>query len=533
MLWTLLRKQLTEVFRTVFYDEKKNRMRSKGAIIAWILFFVIFVGGLIAGMFAALAMSLCGPLSDLGVGWMYFLLMSVMILLVGVLFSVFTTYSGLYLAKDNELLISLPIPVRTILGARVLNVYLMGTIYVLPAMIPVLAVYWVSQGGGALQVICGLILLLIITVTVLILSCLLGWVVAKISLKLKNKSFVTVLISLAFIVAYYYFFYFRAVNLMNDLLTNAVMYGAKIQGAAYWLYLFGRIGEGDIASAGIFLGAAALLSALMWTVLSRSFIGIATSGAAADRVRYVERTAALRSPFRALLAKELGRFTSSSAYMLNCGLGVVMITAAGVALLVKGRDIYPIMEMVFMDRPGAVPVLICSMLCTLSSMNDMDVPSVSLEGKSIWIPRSLPLSSVTVLLSKLALHLILTGIPMLIASVCAVSVMPGSLPLKLLVCVTALSYTLFTALFGMFLGLKMPVLTWTSEIAPIKQSGAVIIYIFAGWFMSLIPLGGYLLAGYRIGAAACLALLTLLWLALSFILYGWLTAKGSRIFSEL
>lgn len=41
-------------------------------------------------------------------------------------------------------------------------------------------------------------LLIVISLFVLALSCVLGWVVAKISLKLKNKSFITVLVSLVF-----------------------------------------------------------------------------------------------------------------------------------------------------------------------------------------------------------------------------------------------------------------------------------------------------------------------------------------------
>ena len=37
MLKVLLKKQLAEVFKSYFYDAKKNRMRSKGAVIAaWI-----------------------------------------------------------------------------------------------------------------------------------------------------------------------------------------------------------------------------------------------------------------------------------------------------------------------------------------------------------------------------------------------------------------------------------------------------------------------------------------------------------------
>ena len=49
MLKTLLKKQMAEIFRNYFYDPKKNKMRSKGATIAYIalyalLFYVILLG---------------------------------------------------------------------------------------------------------------------------------------------------------------------------------------------------------------------------------------------------------------------------------------------------------------------------------------------------------------------------------------------------------------------------------------------------------------------------------------------------------
>ena len=44
----------------------------------------------------------------------------------------------------------------------------------------------------------GVLFLLLISLFVMAISCLLGWVVAKVSLKLKNKSFVTVVLSLVF-----------------------------------------------------------------------------------------------------------------------------------------------------------------------------------------------------------------------------------------------------------------------------------------------------------------------------------------------
>ena len=79
----------------------------------------------------------------------------------------------------------------------------------------------------------------------LVLSCALGWVVAKISLKLKNKSFITVLVSLVVHRRLLFLLFQGRRPAFRSCCANAAVYGARIQGAAYPLYLFGRVGTGD------------------------------------------------------------------------------------------------------------------------------------------------------------------------------------------------------------------------------------------------------------------------------------------------
>ena len=207
MLKLLLKKQLTEIFRNYFYNPKKNRARSKAGIIGYLILFVIIMVGVLGGMFTALSLALCAPLSSAGMDWLYFALMGLLAILLGTFGSVFNTYSCLYLSKDNDLLLSMPIPVNVLMASRLLTVYLMGVMYSIVVILPAVIVYWIAASASAGAIFGCLLLMLLISVFVLTLSCALGWVVAKISLKLKNKSFITVVVSLAFIGGYYFFFF--------------------------------------------------------------------------------------------------------------------------------------------------------------------------------------------------------------------------------------------------------------------------------------------------------------------------------------
>ena len=284
MLKVLLKKQLSEVFRGYFYNRKTGKARSKANSIVLFVLFAFLMIGVLGGTFTAIAIGVCLGCAEVDMGWLYFVIMSGFALVFGAAGSVFNTYSGLYLPKDNDLLLSMPIPVKIIITARLLNVYLLGVMYSGVIMLPTLFVYWVIADAGVLTVLGGLVLFLIVTIIVLILSCLLGWVVAKISLKLKNKSFIIVLIALA-LIGGYYVVYFQLQTWIKTLVANAAIYGENIKESAYGLYLFGRIGEGDLLAMAIYFAAAVLLLALTLFVLSRGFLKLATSTGSVSKIR--------------------------------------------------------------------------------------------------------------------------------------------------------------------------------------------------------------------------------------------------------
>ena len=533
MLKVLIKKQMAEVFRSYFYNAKKKQMRSKGNIALMFALFFLLLFGVLGGTFTFVAIGISLGLSAAGMGWLYFSLMSGIAITLGTIGGVFSTYSGLYLPKDNDLLLSMPIPVRLIIISRLVNVYLLGVMYSGAVMLPTLIVWWIIAGATVQNVICGIVLFLIVTMIVLMLSCVLGWIVAKASLKLKNKSFVTVLISVLFI-AGYYFVYFKAQNWIRELVANAAVYGANIKESAYILYLFGRIGEGDWAATGIFVAATALLLALVMFLLSRGFLKLATtSGTGMKKVQYREKTAKQKSVFRAVLMKEFARFTSSPNYMLNCGMGILLLPALGIFLLIKGAEMVKMFEVLLPNVPDFGGLLICAVLMMLSTMNDMAAPSVSLEGRSIWLLQSLPVDAKTVLRAKASMQLILTGLPMLFAVICGAAITDASVVNKLLICVVPLLFVLFMALFGLFLGVRNPNLEWTSEIVPIKQSGSVVIALFGGWGFVLLFAVPYFFMGQLTGLTPYLAVWAVILAVASVFLYRWLNTKGAEAFAKL
>lgn len=533
MLKLLVKKQLSEIFRVYFYDAKKNKARSKVSTIMFMMWFAVIMIGFLGGIFTILSRKLCAPMAALDMGWMYYALMGLLAILLGTFGSVFNTFSGLYLAKDNDLLLSMPIPVSAIVASRLISVYIMGLMYSAVVIIPAWIVYMVTAGVNTQNIFGGIILTLLISVFVMTLSCLLGYAVAKVSLKLKHKSMITVFVSLLFIGGYY-FFYFKAQNMITDLLTNLTVYGEKIKGSAYLLFAFGSVGAGNMKASFIMLALVAVTFLMMWFLISKSFLQVATSTGKVTKVEYRKKAMKQESITKALLLREFKHFTSSPGYMLNSGLGIFLMPICAVVLLWKGRKIFTMLNGMFGSQDGSVLLLITIMLCGLISMDIMTPPSISLEGKSLWIAQSLPVTPWQVLRAKLDMQLILNCIPVMLCMICMAVVCPFKIEQFVMMILQVLSYVFVMAVFGLFMGVIKPVLTWTNELTPIKQSASVMITMFGGFGYTVLLFIGYMmLPGYTLGYVRYIGIFIVVNVVAGLTLYFWVKTKGCDRFAKL
>ena len=529
MFRALLKKQLMEVNIWLLQNKKTGAQRSKWGIAGLaVLYAALFAS--IGGFFYFIAGSLCQPLAAMGLGWLYFDFMGLMALVLGVFGSVFNTYATLYQARDNVLLLSLPIPPRYILIVRLLGVWLWSFLYEAIVFIPTLICWWVVADGSFLTVLSGLALMFAISLVTLTLSCMLGWVVAAISIRMKNKSFVTVLASLLFIAGYYYV-YFRASELLKSVLANAASLSIKIRGFAYPLYLMGRAGEGDGLALLGFSAMAIVLLGIVCFVMSKSFLGMAAKSAGTTAGKGKKAVIRRRTVGAALVGKELQRFTSSATYMLNCGLGTLLLPIAAVALLIKADYIR---ELVFsIGLPVNCALEACAITCMMASMNDITAPSVSLEGKNLWLLQSLPVAPWEVLKAKLRLHLLVTLPPVFLCGAAMIVVFRPDLLSALAVLVLPALFVVLQGAFGLTVNLLSPNLEWTDEVVPVKQSVGVLLSMMGGWAL-VIALGGvYWLLKDLISVPVYLAFCLALLLGMAGGLLWWLKNKGTKLFAAL
>ena len=122
-----------------------------------------------------------------------------------------------------------------------------------------------------------------------------------------------------------YYFYARAYSLLRELLLHLAAVGNTMKNVFYPLYRMGLAAEGSVLSMLIFAAIVLAAAAITYRVLSQSFMKLTTEKRGSGKTIYKDKTVKPVSVQSALLRKELQHFTGSANYMLNCGLGIILM----------------------------------------------------------------------------------------------------------------------------------------------------------------------------------------------------------------
>ena len=537
MLSKLIRLRLKGMLSRTASGRNGKRKGGKGMMILFLiimLYCVAVFAGLFYLMFRTMAQALCGTPYD----WYYFAMIGLFSFALSFFFTAFTAKSELFEAKDNELLLSMPIKPRLILMSRMATLLLMEYLFALLVLIPAGFAWFMTAGVQAVQLVLYIVCSLLLPLLSAAIACLFGWLLALLLSHVRNKTFITMVFSLVFMGCYFYFC-MNAQKYIAMLLEN---HEAIADGMRGWGVLFCLFGEG-IARADF--GKAALLCVLclavfagMTLLLGRGFLKTTSTGHRAYKKASGKIEARRAAVSSALLRRELKRFTSSAIYMLNCGLGLILTVIAAVALLIKQAEIRALLPMLstFGISQKDAALLAAVALSFLASMDIVTAPSVSLEGKTLWILRSMPVSAQQVLAAKLKLHELLCAIPTLLLSVAAaVTLRTDALGWAALVLIPQL-FVLLSGAFGLMMNLLMPKLDWTSETVAVKQSGSVLVTMLGLMVYTILAcVGLFILVISRqlLSVQLYVLLFTLLSALLCALCLLWLPGKGARRFDRL
>ncbi len=527
MLKALLKKQAL-ASAAFFLQGKDGKRRSTGAIIGFAaLMLLAFVS--MGYLMYELGAMLCTAFVSQGLTWLYFAFMGGMAFALGMIGSIFMAKSRLYEAKDNDLLLSMPISPWAVLFSRMVGLYAYTLLFEALVFLPALIAYFVGVGFSALLLFLGVLCLLLMPLGTLALCCLLGWLLALLAAKLPAKNILTTVCALLFMVGYF-FLYSKLNEYLGYVIANGGVVAEKVKTLLFPLWKLGQACEGNWGAFGLYFLLSVLPFVLVYLLLSKTYLRLATANRGEKKVKYKSKESKQGSPFKALLKKEAMRFTKNPMIALNAMLGTAFLVILPFVILFSA-DVKTLLLMLGGKEIAAM--LVAAILCMTLSMNMVSACAVSLEGESLWVVRSLPVPTEQVLLAKAGFHFLTTAIPSLFASVFIGIVLRLGVGYTVGVAILSTLFAACGAFFGVLVNLKMPNLRWTNELVAVKQSFSTILTMFAEWGILLLLVGGYFLFGQHLFAGGYLLVCIALLAATDGLLWVWLCRRGVKIFENL
>ena len=333
MIGKLIKLRLKGLISGLASKNKKGEFvkPSRAKVIAFAILY-IYVALFFAAMSAMMIWGIGSVLVRAGLAAHYFGTVSALAFAVIFIFSIFETKAELFDCKDNELVLSMPIKPGHIVISRILLVliynYVIGALFYIPSAI-VYAIYSSWEIKGLIGS------LLIGTVTPLLATALasaVGYAVAALSKRMKNKTLATMIISLIFIALYFWGYSKLLSSSGAEDLAGMIVAVTKNVG---FVASLGRATLLEPVYTAVYMLVCISLSAVAYFIISKFYLTIITGAHSVARGAYKEKSLKRSSSFIALCKKELSKFFSSATYMLNLGIGLLIALAAGIFLLVK------------------------------------------------------------------------------------------------------------------------------------------------------------------------------------------------------
>lgn len=442
--------------------------------------------------------------------------------LVSLFFTIFKTNGILFVYKDYDMLMSLPITNVTLITSRFFSLYLINTLFSALVTIPMGIVYCIYVNPSPVVYIMWILAVLTETLIPTVIGAAIGALIIALASRFKFANMVAIIVSVAALLAYMGFMFGLTGSSANLNVAQLTNMAEALSSQIYRLYPISRLFHGAVWQENfLYMLAFIAMSAVIYAVFA-VLVGfkynVINTGLTTYHVKsdYKLTTLKVGSPLKALYLKEVKRFFSCFSYVLNMGIGVILLLAAAIGFAVVGvgkMEALLGMPGFVSQFAGFLPLIIASLL----SMSCTSAVSLSLEGKNLWILQSLPVDTSAIFKAKILFNLSLTLPSGIISGMILGFVLGVDYRQMILMILVPAAFALFSAVFGMYINIMMPVYGWESETRVIKQSMSSMIGMLGGAAIPLVCLGLGLLL--KISPVYVGYISTLAALIISFILY--------------
>jgi ABC-2 type transport system permease protein len=268
--------------------------------------------------------------------------------------------------------------------------------------------------------------------------------------------------------------------------------------------------------------ASVLSAAVAILLISLAFEKIATRKSGEVKTEYKAKSMSSSSAVVALIKKELLRFFGSAMYIINAGIGIVFTVLFSGYMLFKLDSFESIVSaygtFLGVDISELLTVALVGILIACISFSYISACSISLEGKNLWVLKSLPLRAWEVLLAKMLTHIILV-LPLALVSSVLLLIASGDYNYAWYYLLMPVFACVASSAFGIIINVRFPKLDFTNEAMVIKQSLASTVAMLCGmaFGIGITVLSAFILCKTNLLLATLLPLLLTSLIAVSLV----------------
>lgn len=454
-----------------------------------------FICALLVLIFLGVVFTFAAPLAmillPLGAENMYFGIFMLLSLTVIFIFSIFETKTELYECKDNELLLAMPIRPRDIVVSRIFTVLIYNYIEQLIILIPVVVCYLVF-GGGIVGVLGSLFVFATVPPVATALASGVGYAVHLISHRLARfKNLIVMVVSVGFLILYivgYTALMESMETVFEDLENNFAAIAEKYSIVS----VIGSVATFNFVPLVIYIASVALIVAAAIFVISHKYMSLVTATVKAKKTVYVAKELKGKSALVSLTKKEFSKILSSPTYMLNGALGYLIQIVAAIAIAIMGPSLLNAdaemlagLGMTVAEVANMAIPLFTAILLFTCSMVTLSCSAVSLEGKNLWILKSMPIPAKTVLLAKAMPQMLLSVAFSLVSGLIAGIGIGASFVSVIFLVLIPMAFGVFSSLAGVIINVLLPKFDFINEVQVIKQSSACFVALMINMLASI------------------------------------------------
>lgn len=393
----------------------------------------------------------------------------------------------LFSEKEFEKLIFLPIKSSYILISKLCNLLIIGYFISLLTYVPQIVGYGIVEEKNIIFYIYSLLLFLFLPFIPLVLSSAFAFIIKYTFKNFKRKNliinFSTVILTLFIMILS-----FNSQSFINGFIKNKDKFASIIENKSnIFTFIINITKNNNPINIIIYI----LISILIISLFIKLFINLFEKinvllNEGSDSLNKNKIVIKKSSILKSLIKKELAMYFSIPIYVINTIIGPAIILLGSIAtIFFEKEEIFRILEISFSEE--FTLILVIGFLLSVISLSCTTNSSISLEGKNLWILKSLPIKTIDIFKGKIILNLILILPVTIIASIIFKFTLSYSYLEALYVIVISSIYAVIISTLGIITNILFPRLNWTSPTQVVKQSFSVILVMLASLVIIGIP----------------------------------------------